>query len=614
VSALWWLSPVLLPLLAAGVALVSGRARAWLPAVAPLPALLLAVTGPPGEPPELSWLLIGLELDLDGIGRPLLLMSALVWAAAGAAARRLCATDRGFAALFLVTMAGNLGVLIAGDLIALYASFAVMTYAAYGLVVHERSPFAVRAGRVYMVLAVLGEVALLAGVMLTVGIADSTAFEDIAGALAVTDGGRAIGGLLVVGFGIKAGLVPLHLWLPLAHPAAPVAASAVLSAAMIKAGLLGWLRLLPLQEAWSGWGQTLLVLGLTGALLGIVVGLTQRDPKVLLAYSSISQMGLLITLVGVGLAASDASGPTGLTAAGYAVHHGLAKAALFLGVGVYTSGALAAAHRMYLGATALVGLSLAAAPLTGGWVAKQTLKGTVETLYVGPGLAGLSIALTATGAGTTLLIGRLLRLLREPPELPEGRPKPVRVATGSGEEPTPADGDTPAFLGTPRLLPRLAERPLVGAWSLLTAAALVGGWGLHRFGGDAIATPEIEVASLWDGLWPVSLGLLLLAGVAWRRHRFGLDPPPGRGEIPAGDVLLLVVAAGHRLRVMARRVEPVAARTFETLRDTREVAEHRIRPGPGLDRVEELITRWRSAGILLALVGAALIVALALDR
>lgn len=613
-SALWWLSPVLLPLLAAGVALVSARARAWLPAVAPLPALLLAVTGPPGEPPELSWLLVGLELDLDGIGRPLLLMSALVWAAAGAAARRLCATDRGFAALFLVTMAGNLGVLIAGDLITLYTSFAVMTYAAYGLVVHERSPFAVRAGRVYMVLAVLGEVALLAGVMLTVGVADSTAFEDIAGALAATDGGQAIGGLLVVGFGIKAGLVPLHLWLPLAHPAAPVAASAVLSAAMIKAGLLGWLRLLPLQEAWSGWGLTLLVLGLTGALLGIVVGLTQRDPKVLLAYSSISQMGLLITLVGVGLAASDASGPTGLTAAGYAVHHGLAKAALFLGVGVYTSGALAAVHRVYLGATALVGLSLAAAPLTGGWVAKQTLKGTVETLYAGPGLAVLSAALTATGAGTTLLIGRLLRLLREAPALPEDHPEPVRVATGARGEPDPADGDTPALLGAPRLLPRLAERPLVGSWGLLTAAALVGGWGLHRFGGDVIATPGIDAASLWDGLWPVLLGLLLLAGVAWRRHGFGLDPPPGRGEIPAGDVLVLVVAAGHRLRVMARRVEPLAARAFETLRDRREVAEHRIRPGPGLDRVEELITRWRSAGILLALVGAALVVALALGR
>jgi hydrogenase-4 component B len=117
-------------------------------------------------------------------------------------------------------------------------------------------------------------------------------------------------GLLAAGFAVKAGIMPLHVWLPLAHPAAPVAASAVLSGALIKAGLIGWLRLLPLGgAAWPGWGTVFVVVGLTTAIAGALIGVAQTRPKVVLAYSSVSQMGIIATLVGVGLLAPAAAPP-----------------------------------------------------------------------------------------------------------------------------------------------------------------------------------------------------------------------------------------------------------------------------------------------------------------
>ena len=88
------------------------------------------------------------------------------------------------------------------------------------------------------------------------------------------------------------GLVPLHVWLPLAHPAAPMPASAVLSGAIIKAGVIGLIRFLPFDGALPDWGAVLTAVGLLTAFYGVAVGITQANPKTVLAYSSVSQMGL----------------------------------------------------------------------------------------------------------------------------------------------------------------------------------------------------------------------------------------------------------------------------------------------------------------------------------
>ena len=127
-----------------------------------------------------------------------------------------------------------------------------MGLAAYGLVIHNGDAAALRAGRVYLAMTLVAEAALLAALIL---IFEHTGTLAPAPAQLMGSGDWAIG-LLIFSLGIKAGLVLLHVWLPLAHPAAPVPASAVLSGTMIKAALIGWMRFLPLGSGSPvGWGN-----------------------------------------------------------------------------------------------------------------------------------------------------------------------------------------------------------------------------------------------------------------------------------------------------------------------------------------------------------------------
>jgi len=214
-----------------------------------------------------------------------------------------------------------------------------MTFAAYGVIVHVGSAPARRAGKVYIIMALLGEALLICALLLATAAAGGTDLRQIPAAVAASPLRNLIIALVLTGFGVKAGAVPLHLWHPLAHPVAPTPASAVLSGGMIKAGLLGWLRFLHLGEVvLPEWGALCIAVGLATASYGVVVGLTQDEPKTVLAYSSVSQMGFMLTGIGIGLSAPVAW-PAALSAVLlYALHHGLAKGALFLGVGVSHGG------------------------------------------------------------------------------------------------------------------------------------------------------------------------------------------------------------------------------------------------------------------------------------
>jgi formate hydrogenlyase subunit 3/multisubunit Na+/H+ antiporter MnhD subunit len=577
-----WLAPLLLPLLAAPLALWWRPARRWLLAVAPVPAVVLALVGAPGPPPDLSWLLFDTQLALDPIGRLLLAMTATVWIAAGASVGRRLGT--GFAALALVTLAGNVALLLAGDVVTLYAGFAVMTFAAYGLVVHDRTAAALRAGRVYVVLAAVGEVLLLSGLLLAVGEAGTTTFEPVASAIASSMRRDLIVGLLLAGFGVKAGVIPLHVWLPLAHPAAPIPASAVLSGTMIKAGLVGWLRVLPLGEvALPGWSTLLLASGLAGAFLAVIVGSVQDDPKVVLAYSSISQMGLIAVTVAAGLAVPAAAPAAAVAAAVHALHHGLAKGALFLGVGVARSTSDEIRHRSVLAGMAVAALSLAGLPLSSGWIAKAAAKEVVGA-WGGATAATLSWTLSFAGVGTTVLLARLLWLLR-------------RAGTGPAAE--PAAGTAAAGRRDRDAVPAIA-------WVALVAVLVPATWGL-----PPLLVPGFEPVSpargWWDGLWPVGLGLVLAAVVAWRPSR---PVAQRRPPVPAGD---LVVPAEVAVRWSARqgtRLAPVLAAARRVTLVLRRAAYLAVLPGRGLDRVDRWLTRWRTVGVSFVLVLVALVVAL----
>ena len=203
-------------------------------------------------------------------------------------------------------MAGNLGLIVARDMVWFYVCFALMSFASYGLVVHRGRPEDRRAGRVYLVFAVIGEMALFTALLLGQQAAGSIQFAQVRAAVpghAVQDAFMA---MAVIGFGIKSGLLTLHVWMPLAYRAAPVPAAAALAGAMFTAGLLGWLRLLPIGEAaLAPWGNLLIAAGLLATFYGVFVGLTQKEPKTLLAYSSMSQMGLMTAGLGAALAVPE---------------------------------------------------------------------------------------------------------------------------------------------------------------------------------------------------------------------------------------------------------------------------------------------------------------------
>ncbi|MDQ4106380.1 MAG: NADH-ubiquinone oxidoreductase, partial [Actinomycetota bacterium] len=247
-----WILSLALPLSLAAAMFVS-LLRSLAQALAPfstMPALGLALSGT-GSSAEIPWLLFGIQLGLDGTTRVFLLFTAVLWTLAGLYARSYLKEDPKkyrFFASYLVTMTGNLGLIMARDLASFYLFFTLMSFTAYGLVVHEGTNRVRYAARVYLVMTVIGEAFILPAVLITAA-TGATDLDAVAAGVAIAPTRDLIIALALVGFGVKAGALVLHVWLPLAHPAAPTPASAVLSGTMIKAGLLGWVFFLPLGEA-----------------------------------------------------------------------------------------------------------------------------------------------------------------------------------------------------------------------------------------------------------------------------------------------------------------------------------------------------------------------------
>jgi hydrogenase-4 component B len=393
-----WTLPLVLALFA------GRRFAAWLTLIAPLPALVAVATVPLDTRVALPWLLLGTELGLDQTGRVFLLFSGLLWLAASLYATGSLPHGHHTArwrVFFLLAMAGTLGLIVAQDMVSFYLGFTVMGLAAYGLVVHPATLRARRAARRYLIWTIAGELLLfVAIVMLVAQDSDGLTFD----ALSSNPPTGLVVLLVVIGFGIKLALPGLHLWLPQAYAVTPTPGVAVLSGAMIKAGLLGWLRFLPPGDAaLADWGQLLVVAGIIGIFFGAGIGLLQQQPRLLLGYSSISKMGVLSAGMGAALA-WPAAAPVLIGALTlYAAHHALVKGALFLGLGLVERGGLRPWLVTGLG---FLALALAGAPLTSGALAKSVL---TEGL---PQQAQPLIPLLAASAvATTLLMARFLFLL-----------------------------------------------------------------------------------------------------------------------------------------------------------------------------------------------------------
>ncbi len=317
--------------------------------------------------------------------------------------------------------------LTAGSLLVLVAATHAMTFllawegmalSAFVLVMAEdREPATRRAGYVYLVATHTGTLCLIAAFALLMASTGHGRLEPWSLGFAASHRGTVVFGFLLIGFSLKAGVMPLHFWLPPAHAAAPSHVSALMSGILIKMGILGMVRLVtwvPDPPGW--WGALIMALGAVSGLLGVAFALGQHDLKRLLAYHSIENIGIILLGLGLGIL-GKATGHPVIQALGFAgallhvLNHSLFKGLLFLSAGsvVHATGGREMDHMgglgrampwtsgaFLIGAWAIVGL-----PPLNGFVSEWMIylgafRGFTLTRW--PWTAGVVTALALIGA------------------------------------------------------------------------------------------------------------------------------------------------------------------------------------------------------------------------
>jgi hydrogenase-4 component B len=483
----------------------------------------------------------GLVLGLDPVSRLFLLpvcglgAACAVSGAANLGGEHAAKTHLGPHWFFYnLLIAGLILVMTARDAVCFLVAWEIMSLAPFFLIAHHDDEAEVReASWVYLAAAHLGAVCVIAFFALFWAQAGGTGFDALA--LAAAQGRLTapvpLFVLALAGFGAKAGFVPFHVWLPEAHPAAPSHVSAVLSGAMINAGLYGLWRALELLgplAPWQAW--TLVALGLVTAVSGILQALAQGNLKRLLAYSSVENMGIVLLGLGLGCVGRQAGVPAvaALGLAGAAFHvvsHAAAKGMLFLGAGevLHAVGSARLAHLGGLGkrlplvgaAFALGVVSIAGLPPLSGFAGELTLAlATIQGLDL-PGLlprAGMAAALAALAAVGGFALAALAK----------------------------AHGMT--FLGEPRT-PAAALAQDGDPWAKAPVLLLAGGCLAAGFGAPWIFALAAKAALAFPGVAsaPARQALDNALGVQW-----------GVVAVATALLVLTAVLAGLRRRLLAK--------------------------------------------------------------
>jgi len=312
---------------------------------------------------------------------------------------------------------------LADDAFVFLFAWELMSLASWLLVVaDDRAPAARHAGLVYLVMAAVGTACLLLAFGALGGFEGNYHFADIR----VDPPHGWLGGIILalalLGAGGKAGALPLHVWLPLAHPAAPSHVSALMSGAMTKVALYGLVRIafdLAGEVPW-GWGAAIMAVGAATALLGVLSALMQDDLKTLLAWSTIENIGIILLALGLALV-FRASGLPDLAAVAlvaallHALNHALFKSLLFLGAGAVAEATGTRAldrlggliHRMpRLGALMLLGAAaIAALPPLNGFVSEWLL---FQAILDAPSLPQWPLKFAVPVAGAALALAAAL--------------------------------------------------------------------------------------------------------------------------------------------------------------------------------------------------------------
>lgn len=457
----------------------------------------------------------------DFIQQAFLVLTSALWFIAALYARFYMAGDNHrmrFYGFFLLTMIGNLGVVLSQDVSSFIGFFALMSFSAYPLILHSQTDEAKSAAATYIKWVVFGEVILFAAL---VGRTFYSNFgDDDTHLVWVT-------AFLLIGFGVKAGLATLHVWLPKAHPVAPIPASALLSAVMVKVGVLGWLRFLPLgEESVMVLAQPIMVLGFIATFFGALYGFFQDNAKTVLAYSTVSQLGIISACIGFALAFPESWNVLLPAIVFFALHHGIAKATLFFSVG------LKAELRQWHWFSPLLWLlvlvpamSLIGLPLSTGAIAKASLKSATSDWSL------FSSLLVFSSIGTSLLMGRFIELMRQPDRLISKK------------------HTNQIFFAKPR-------------WGLVVPTA----FSALLFTGLLYVTPSFEFNSYqgvlstfsWAAIWPTLLGFVLI--VVSSRLRSNMSSPV------AGDLIVIYQSLGLLLLLVSEKICQIFVNIFDSIK------------------------------------------------
>ena len=287
----------------------------------------------------------GLHFRADGFRLVYCLLAALLWCFTTLFGRQYFKHERegiaGYWFFVLITLGATEGLFLSADFLTAFCFFEMLSLSSFPWVAQEREEDAICAAKTYLAVAVIGGLILLMGIWLLRDATGTLFFSELNNAVAGLSRRRAIaaGVCILLGFGAKAGMFPLHIWLPKAHPVAPAPASALLSGMLTKVGVFGILQL-TLHALFGDrvFGLILLILAVITMVLGAVLAVFSENLKRTLACSSMSQIGFILT----GLAAmilANSYGEThasGLALTGALLHmvnHSLLKLLLFLSAG-----------------------------------------------------------------------------------------------------------------------------------------------------------------------------------------------------------------------------------------------------------------------------------------
>lgn len=298
----------------------------------------------------------------------------------------------------IFTLGATMAVMTSADFVTLFIFFEVMTVASYVMVVHDQTEKAEHAAAAYLTVGVLGGLVMLVGIFMMQHLLGTTQFDLLAAAFASYSGSMTpiyvMSGLLLFGFGGKAGLFPLHFWLPQAHPVAPAPASALLSGVLTKTGVFGALVISTNLLLHDGtWGWAMLIIGAITMFLGAFLALFSIDLKRTLALSSVSQIGFIF--VGIGMQGILGS-HNALAVRGTILHminHSTIKLVLFMAAGAiymklhkldfnsirgYGRGKPVLMFIFLMGALAIMGI-----PMWSGYISKTLLhESIVEQIWM----------------------------------------------------------------------------------------------------------------------------------------------------------------------------------------------------------------------------------------